>query len=295
LRHFVLFSSIGSLVGSPGQATYVAANAFLDALAQWRRANHMAALSINWGALAEVGMAARHREVAEYLDRVGFGAFGPDVAMEVFGRLLDANPVVIGAAAMDWATLSGFYPAWGRSLRNHEILGTLENTISGDSHSQWSHVLDAMAPEERLATIGSLLNQTVSDVLRFPLDSIDQSQSLLYMGMDSIMAIELQVQIEGKFDVKLSTLELMRGNTLAELTEQILKMLTDNVASPQEKAISVSHPDVSPQKTIVQIPDFTGNVVPRIDVGDIELAIENLTDADVQRTLELLSSNIGEQ
>jgi NAD(P)-dependent dehydrogenase (short-subunit alcohol dehydrogenase family)/acyl carrier protein len=295
LRYFVLFSSIGSLVGSPGQATYVAANAFLDALAQLRRARGMAGLSINWGALAEVGMAARHREVADYLDRVGFGTFTPSVAMAVLGRLLEANPVVIGAAAMDWATLSSFYPAWGRSLRNQEIFGALNVEQTGDTSWQWSELLSPLSPEERLTTLAGLLNQTVADVLKLPQDRIDQSQSLLNMGMDSIMAIELQVQIESRFGVKLSTLELMRGNSLASLNEHLMRMLMDEAsssASAAEPAAGAAAP--TSQAAIDRA--GSGMTVARLsqlDIRDLHVAIDNMSDEDVERALELLGNDTG--
>ncbi|WP_404420596.1 amino acid adenylation domain-containing protein [Thalassospira australica] len=60
VQAFVMFGSLTAIVGVPGQAAYSAANAFLDGFARYRRSQGRPALTIDWCALADQGMAARH-------------------------------------------------------------------------------------------------------------------------------------------------------------------------------------------------------------------------------------------
>jgi hypothetical protein len=82
LDFFVLFSSAASLLGSPGQSNYAAANAFLDALAHHRQALNLPALSINWGPWAMVGLAATQANRGDRLAMLGIESLSPAQGIE---------------------------------------------------------------------------------------------------------------------------------------------------------------------------------------------------------------------
>src|SRR5262249_19910464 len=92
LSFFVLFSSAAALVGSPGQSGYAAANAFLDALAQQRRAQVRPGLALAFGPWAEVGMAARSGGRAiQRARQQGLGAHSPAQGLAMLGTVLAAG------------------------------------------------------------------------------------------------------------------------------------------------------------------------------------------------------------
>jgi NAD(P)-dependent dehydrogenase (short-subunit alcohol dehydrogenase family) len=88
LDFFVLFSSMSELVGNAGQANYVAANSFLVALANHRRALGLPALAVDWGRISDAGYVDRNLDTAQRLERIGILGVPAGRATETLGRLI---------------------------------------------------------------------------------------------------------------------------------------------------------------------------------------------------------------
>ena len=117
LDHFVMFSSIASLLGNPLQANYSAASAFLDELAHLRHAQGLPALTVNWGVLSGAGYVADRPELQGFLEQQGYHAFSPKQALRALDALLDREAVQAMAAVIDWRQLAAYSPRAASSPR----------------------------------------------------------------------------------------------------------------------------------------------------------------------------------
>ena len=100
---FVCFSSMASAMGAMGQINYASANAFLDGLAQYRRALGLNGLSINWGPWADAGMAADIAVAGQGVEKIAF-----EDGLQAFEDLLarqESGPAQICAFRVNWRTL----------------------------------------------------------------------------------------------------------------------------------------------------------------------------------------------
>ncbi|MCP4696385.1 MAG: SDR family NAD(P)-dependent oxidoreductase, partial [Gammaproteobacteria bacterium] len=223
LDFFVLFSSVSALIGNSRQSNYVAANVFLDTLACHRRAHGLPATSINWGALADTGMAARNKETGEYLERMGIKGISSVQAMKALAHILYWKPSQNGIIDMDWGKWGQFNPVWAASPRFSHLIAKKQEKGEDSAINTLRRNLLGMDAEERKEMLAFLMAELVAETMRLPTDNVDFHQPITNMGMDSLMATELQNAIHLKFDVKLSSLELLKGNTtIAWIAEQLI-------------------------------------------------------------------------
>jgi short-subunit dehydrogenase/acyl carrier protein len=221
LDFFVLFSSMASLVGSPGQSNYAAANAFLDGLAADRRAQGLPAISINWGPWAEVGMAAAQHQMDERMKLVGVRALAPQAALQVLEQLLPQPVAQIGVVDINWRR---FQPG---ATPPPLLAGLIQRaSAQGPERSHFREVLRAAASEERQPMLEDYLRQRLAQVLRAAPSGIDVEQPWSNLGIDSLMAIELRTKIQTDLRVVVPIAQVLQGPTLRRMAALLLEQLT---------------------------------------------------------------------
>jgi acyl carrier protein len=234
LDFFVLFSSAASVLGSPGQGNYVAANAFLDALAHHRRALGMPALAINWGAWTEVGLATRSDRV-EHLTRQGIMPFTPQQGVRLMERMLELDLIQCMGVAMDWAKILG-------SFTPPMLLRLSEELLAADGRAKKDSAVrkDILAaePEERRPLLEQFLVEQIAQVLKCSPDKVDAHQPLNRLGIDSLMAVELKNRVEADLETPVPVTALLQGPSLSQLATQLLEGLDapalDAPSAPEE-------------------------------------------------------------
>jgi acyl carrier protein len=220
LDHFVLFSSVASMVGNGGQANYVAANAVLDSLAAHRAASGVVATSINWGALADVGMAT-DPDLLRQFRLMGITPFSADEALAGLHAMLRFQPTQMGIMDVDWVQWGKFEPSGGKSPRFAHLTGKRDAA----GIQSMADSLRQLPAEERLGVVELMLAEQVAQTLRMPVEKIDTKRPLTEMGIDSLMTLELQIAINMAFGIELSALELTRGFSTSQLAAPILERM----------------------------------------------------------------------
>jgi acyl transferase domain-containing protein/NADPH:quinone reductase-like Zn-dependent oxidoreductase/NADP-dependent 3-hydroxy acid dehydrogenase YdfG/acyl carrier protein len=224
LDHFVTFSSVSAMVGNPGQPAYAAANAFLDGLCEKRRTMGLPALSVSWGALDETGVVARDQGVRRHLESMGLRPLSPARALAALGRAMDEDLGTIGIIDIDWSR-------WRKATaptpwqRLCELADGEDGADAGTASI--ASLLAALPAQERRTQVEDLIAGAVGEVLRLPTDRVDRDRPLKDYGVDSLMAVELQVAFEVAVGVELSTMELLAGRNLRSLGERVLAKLSE--------------------------------------------------------------------
>ncbi len=227
LDFFVMFSSVACVLGSPGQANYAAGNAFLDALAHWRRSQGLPAVSIEWGPWAEAGMAAETS--GSQMKSRGMGLIPPKQGLDVLGGLLRSAPA--NTAVMDVA-----WPAMLRTMgtRRPALLGDMASQETAEAEPAGAKVdhafrqkLFAADFDERKGLLRGYFVDELARIMSMESSTLDVNEPLNMLGLDSLMALELKNSLEARLVFDLPMSRFLEGPSIASLAEYVAETLVE--------------------------------------------------------------------
>ena len=247
LDFFVMFSSIAALLPLAGQGAYAAANAYLDALARYRRSLDRPAVSIGWGIWQNRGRLqqseAGQRGVAQLVER-GVQAFAPEQGTEALRQLLIDPAGHAVAAAVDWSRM----PASQRAGLL-EGLGTTEHSAQTDSGMTLAEQLHATPVEQRRTRLEQHVIEVLSRVLRLAPDRIESTSPLGSFGMESLNAVEFRNRLESSLGVTLSATLVWNYPTVADLVDHLADKLGLSLTAMAVDAQPPAGVDEQPNQT----------------------------------------------
>ncbi|BAX91783.1 type I polyketide synthase [Mycobacterium shigaense] len=212
---WLTFSSASSLLGTPGQGTYAAANSWVDGLVAYRRSRGLPAVGINWGPWAEVGRAQFFADLGVSLITVEQGL----AAMELVLAADRGRTGVIHLDARQW--FQSFPAAGGSSLFAKLADATKPQRRGGGAIRA---ELDATDPAERPGRLAAAIADEIRAVLRST-EPIAHDRPMESLGLDSLMALELRNRLEASLGATLPAALVWAYPTIHDLAGAMCERL----------------------------------------------------------------------
>jgi acyl carrier protein len=237
LAVFALFSSAASTFGGLGQGNYAAANAFLDALAQRRRANGLSAVSLAWGLWAQTSGMTGHLG-DDQLDRLARGGLAPlstSDGLKLFDAAIardDALLVPVRLTSSALRATSGPAPALLRGLVRAPGRRVVEPGSVPDAESLRRR-LGGMTLDDRDQALAELVHGQVAAVLgHATADTVDADRGFLELGFDSLTAVELRNRLNTATGLRLPATLVFDYPTPLALTGYLAGEIVPETTSP---------------------------------------------------------------
>ncbi|WP_405624361.1 SDR family NAD(P)-dependent oxidoreductase [Streptomyces sp. NBC_00076] len=237
LDAFVLYSSASGVLGGPGQGNYSAANAFLDAFAQWRRGQGLPAVSLAWGLWGDTGgMAGALDETDQArMRRSGVRPLSVDEGMALFDAAIGADEPALVPVKFDLTALAAQAGAGQLATMLQELVRRPRRTAASGGPVPADTLSDRLAglpEEEQTETLLDLVRDEVAVVLgHADAGNIIPGQAFSELGFDSLTAVELRNRLAGVTGLPLPATLIFDYPSPAAITEHLRAELVPEAAT----------------------------------------------------------------
>ncbi len=254
LDFFVLYSSATTFFGNPGQAAYVAANHWLEALAAHRANAGLPVTCIRWGAIDDVGFLARNSQIKQALSqRMGGNALPAELALNYLEQAILNGTTDVGVLELDWNALRKFLPN-SNSPRFNALAAQATQTVDqGEQATDISALLRELDDKALTARVGNVIQAELGQILRMDPEKIPLTKSVYELGLDSLMGVELITALEARFGVRLPVMAISEDATIERLAIRLIGLLrqdqpTDSTVQAIEDIAAQHAADTSPEE-----------------------------------------------
>ncbi|KAF4594413.1 polyketide synthase [Ophiocordyceps camponoti-floridani] len=244
LDFFVVLSSMAGAIGFVSQANYAAGNTFQDALAHYRHAQGLPALSIDLGITKGFGYVAEHEEVAAKLKPYGLATVNEQQLFHLLRcamagtadgdkklptRQLLAGAGTGGLAQASLATVPETNLFWLSALASFSYLGEVDMRASaemaGEEMTDDARLVDRLSAsktmDEAAEVVQDMLLARISTIMSLPTADIDTAKPVHAYGVDSLVAVELRNWLSKRLRSDVSIFDLTGNMAITTLSRKI--------------------------------------------------------------------------
>ncbi|NVJ21063.1 SDR family NAD(P)-dependent oxidoreductase [Myxococcus sp. AM011] len=226
LDFFLSLSSSTSLMGASGQGNHLAATAFLDGLAEYRRSLGLPGQSSSWGAWAQPGDEAAAALDARMRKR-GVGMVPTQQAFAILEQVFGPVPAVVGVMPIHWPTFLGGLPGDGPPPLFADFGGDAgSGRADAERRRELLRRVRGGSAEDGRSAVLEWFSERVAKVLELGATQLPESEQTLHeLGLDSLMGVELKKLLHAELRVEFPLQELLGGKSVGELSGSLYEAL----------------------------------------------------------------------
>ncbi len=227
LSYFVAYSSVTTLIGNPGQANYVAANGYMEGVVRRRRLNGLPGLAVGWGPITDVGAVARSEKLKAGLEKLtGVRGMTSREALDLLGQAISESRRSANFAVLTIAPSSGSFGAGRLAVLDSPTYAAMMRGGTGEASSAETFDLPALLQNEDHDAVSikvtEMISKNIARVLHLALEDVSVDRPLGEIGLDSLMALELGLNLQESLGFRLTLAGSTGQMTIAALTQEII-------------------------------------------------------------------------